>query len=111
MAIASRLRHDVVIRRWTAGTTTTGRGHKDPTYVDDAAIKGNIQRRSSREVSTGESGGVATSDAIGFLPIGTTVTQKDRLVESGSVYGIVGPARDAGGRGRHLELDLEVIVP
>lgn len=112
MAIAHRFRHAITISRWTLGATTDPRGRRNDSWVDDgSAIAGNVQRRASREVPTGEAGTVAISNAIGFLPIGTVVNDRDRLKVGASTYAIVGPPRDAGGRGRHLELDLRVVVP
>lgn len=111
MPIASRLRHAITVNRWTQGGTTDSRGRRDDSWIDDPdPIPGNIQRRSSREL-VDENGDAAISDAIGFLAIDAAVSSRDRLKEGSSTYLIVGPPRDAGGRGRHLELDLRLVVP
>lgn len=111
MAIAARFRHSITISRWTGGASTDARGHRNDGWVDDdAPTRGNIQRRSSRELAD-ENGNLEVSDAIGFLALTETVTGRDRLKLAGSTYAIVGGPRDAGGRGRHLELDLRVVVP
>lgn len=113
MAIAARLRHDVVIHRFTAGSEDEidGRGNRTDTWVPAAAIPGLVQRRASREIRGADPDGVGVSDAKAFLPIGTGVDGHDYLEAEGSVYEVIGPARDAGGRGRHLELDLLLVVP
>ena len=112
MAIASRFRHAITVSRWTQGASTNSSGHRDDRYVDDGSpIRGWIQPRESLEIETGEDDGVAISDAIGFLPITATVSARDRLKESGRTFAIVGPPRDGGGRGKHLELDLRQVLP
>jgi head-tail adaptor len=112
MPIASRFRHSITIHRWTAGVSTTPRGNRADTWVpDEDPIRGWIQPRTSREIETDEHTGVAISDALGFLPITATVTARDRLEESSRIFAIVGPPRDAAGRGKHLELDLRQVTP
>jgi hypothetical protein len=36
---------------------------------------------------------------------------RDRIIGDGLTYEVVGPPVDAGGRGRHLELELLLVVP
>lgn len=115
MPIASRFRHTLTISRWTDTGSKDSGGHAVSAYVDDEdTIKGNVQERAAREVTTGELEGVALSDAIGFLPIQdatTSLKAPDRLIKSGLFYQLVGLPRDAGGRGRHLEADLVRVTP
>jgi hypothetical protein len=115
MAIAARFRHELTIARFTDTGRTDAGGHKLRGYVaDEATVGGNLQERTSREVSTGELSGVALSDAIAFLPIvEATLSLKapDRLLRNGLTYELVGLPRDAGGRGRHLEADLRRVTP
>jgi hypothetical protein len=112
MAIASRLRHTIVISRWTEGATTSPRGHREDTWEDDdETVRGWIQPRTSRELTTDDVQGVAVSDALGFVEIGASFTARDYLIESGRIFQVVGPPRDAGGRGRHLETDLRQVFP
>jgi hypothetical protein len=111
MAIAARFRHSLLISRFTESGTANARGNQPKSYVDDAeSIRGNLQERAAREVPTGELAGVALSDAIAFLPIGTTISARDRLKKGALVYELLGLPRDAGGRGRHLEADLRRVT-
>lgn len=111
MPIASRFRHTITISRWTEGGSTSARGRRNDTWVDDTETTlGNIQGRSGREL-TDETGNIAVTDAIGFLAIDTVISARDRIKMGGSTYQVVGPPRDAGGRGRHLELDLRLVIP
>jgi hypothetical protein len=114
VSIAARFRHELVISRFGESGTPNARGNLAAGWVDDAAaLMGNLQERKAREVSTGELGGVALSDAIAFLPI-TAATSSlrapDRLLHAARVYELVGLPRDAGGRGRHLEADLRRVT-
>lgn len=113
MPIASRFRHDVVIHRHTAGEEedVDARGNRTDEWEPQDPIKGNVQRRSRREIRGTDPAGVAVAEAIAFLPIGTSIDEDDLLQAEGSLYEVIGPARDAGGRGRHLEVDLAVAVP
>ncbi len=43
--------------------------------------------------------------------IGTAIAKDDYVQVGDALYEVVGPARDAGGRGRHLELDLLLVAP
>lgn len=116
MAIESRLRHRVRISRRVAGATS-GWGKQAVTFTDDATdTPALVQERSlagSREISGPDLDQVALIDTQIFLPIGTVLTGRDRLTGvspasiAGRVYQIIGEPRDAGGRGRHLELDAE----
>lgn len=114
MSITARFRHTLTIARFGESGTANARGNRVAGWVDDAAtIKGNLQERAAKEVSTGELGGVALSDAIVFLPI-TTATSSlrapDRLKLGALVYQLIGLPRDAGGKGRHLEADLRRVT-
>lgn len=112
MAITSRFRHTIVIHRWTQGGATDSRGTRNDTWeVDEDTVLGWIQPRRSREIGTDEGAPLAISDHLGFLPATAVVSGRDILQESARLFAIVGPARDAGGRGRHLELDLRLVSP
>lgn len=115
MAIAQRFRHVLTLSRLTTTGAADGRGHRTSGYVDDeTSINGNVQERRSREVATGQTEGVAISDAIAFLPIAAATTSlrpADRLKRGAAIYQLVGLPRDAGGRGRHLEVDLRRVTP
>ena len=112
MAIASRFRQELVIHRLDPGSDEDARGNRADSWEADEAIPGNLQRRASREIAAGDLRGVGVSDAIAFLPISTEPPgPADYIVEGESVYEIVGPVRDAGARGRHLEADLLLVVP
>jgi hypothetical protein len=112
MGIASRFRHDIVVSRWTEGTTTDSRGHRDDAWVDDdEPIRGWIQPRASREVETDETAGTALSDAIAYVGPNEVITDRDYLKEGSRVFEVVGPPRDAGGRGKHFEIDLLQVIP
>jgi hypothetical protein len=114
VSIAARFRHQLVISRFGETGIANARGNRVAGYVDDTAtLMGNLQERSAREVSTGELGGVAISDAIAFLPITaatSTLRAPDRLKLGALVYELIGLPRDAGGRGRHLEADLRRVT-
>jgi hypothetical protein len=109
MAIASRFRHSLVIGPWTIGATTDGRGHRNDTFVAQTAILGNLQETESHEVVAPEFGGAAISNAKAWLPIGTVLTARDRITFGSKTYEVLGTPRDAGGRGRHLEVDLRTV--
>jgi hypothetical protein len=115
MALADRFRHDILVHRWTVGAATDSRGARNDTYEPDAGtIRGWIQPRSGLargEAAVLEGAPVAVSDALGFLPITAVVSDRDILEESGRLFDVVGPVRDAAGRGRHLELDLRQVFP
>ena len=115
MAIAARFRHELVVEVYTPGTTTDARGHTSTTatWVDGPAFHGLIQERKAREIPTGDLAGVAISDATAFVPIGTAVRSVDRIrrLDTGARYAILGEPRDAGARGRHLELDARRLTP
>ena len=115
MAIADRFRHDILVHRWTVGGATDSRGARNDTYVPTPpTIRGWIQPRSSLargEAAVLEGAPVAISDTIAFLPIDAVVNDRDMLEESARLFEVVGPVRDAGGRGRHLELDLRQVFP
>ena len=118
MAIAARLRHRVTISRWTPGAPDDV-GHKEPTYVDDPEpTPANLQEvslRGAREVTGPDLDQVAIVDAIVFLPITTAIDGRDRLKGvspawiAGKAWSIIGQPRDAGGRGRHIEIDAQRI--
>jgi hypothetical protein len=112
MAIESRFRQTLVIHRLTPGDTVDARGNREDTYEADEAIRGLVQRRSPSEIRGSDPAGVGISDAEGFLPIAITPPgPADYIQEGSSIYQMLGPARDAGARGRHLEADLYVVVP
>jgi hypothetical protein len=111
MSIASRLRHSLVVSRFTVGATADERGHRSQTWTDQPAVAGWLQEVSSHEVNAPEFGGVAISDAIVFLAIGTVLTARDRIVFGAASYEVLGTPRDAGGRGRHLEAALRRLTP
>lgn len=111
MAIAARLRHQVAVHRLVPGDETDARGDRLDSWEADDAIAGLVQRRSSRQQRGTELHGLGSVDGRAFLPIGTAVGPNDYLEHDGTLYEIAGPARDAGGRGRHLELDLHVVIP
>lgn len=117
MAIAGRLRHRVTISRWTQGSADRA-GHAAISYVDDATpTAANVQelslRGGAREVSGPDLDQVALADALVFLPITTTIDGRDRIVGvspaaiAGRTWSIIGLPRDAGGRGRHIEIDAQ----
>lgn len=118
MGIEGRLRHRVRIGRWTPGALDRA-GHAEPTFVDDEdATPANVQERSLRgstEVNGPDLDQVAVIDAIVFLPMSTSIDGRDRITGvspawiAGKVWAIIGQPRDAGGRGRHIELDAQRI--
>lgn len=115
MSIAMRFRHTLTLSRFGETGTANARGNRPTAYTDDAStLRGNVQERAARELPSGESAGVAVSDAIGFLPI-TAATSSlragDRIHANGFTYELLGLPRDAGGRGRHLEADLRRVTP
>lgn len=109
MAIAARFRHTLVLRRTVRSGTPDARGHLVVT-PEEATVAGNLQERQARDVGTGELAGLPVSDAIAFLPI-TIPFEPDEIECSGIRYEALGSTRDAGGRGRHRELDLRRIRP
>lgn len=114
MAIEQRFRHEVVIHRHVAGEPDEldSRGNRTgDEFEPQAPIRGNVQRRSPREIRGTDPAGVALADGIAFLPIDTAVDADDYVQAEGSMYEVIGPPRDAGGRGRHLEADLLLVVP
>ena len=113
MPIESRFRHAVVIHRWEAGDEdqVDARGNRTDEWEPDEAIAGNVQDRASREIRGTDPDGVGVTDAIAFLPVGTDVDGHDYIQANGSLYEVLGPARDAGGRGRHLEVALLKVAP
>lgn len=112
MPISSRFRHTITISRWTEGLETNASGHRVDSFVDDPdTVRGWIQPRASREIETDEHAGVAISDALAFVDIAAVITARDRLKEGTSTYQVVGPPRDAAGRGKHLEIDLRLVLP
>jgi hypothetical protein len=109
MPIASRFRHELTLRRTTPSGAADARGHQAPT-TEEAALRGNLQERRAREVPSGEIAGVAISDAIAFLPLAIPF-EPGEIELAGVRYEALGTSRDAGGRGRHRELDLRRIRP
>jgi hypothetical protein len=117
VSIAARLRHELVVEQYTEGADTP-RGHKAITYVDGETIQGLVQEQKSSSGSAAELTGpdfdeVVVAKANVFLPIDAPVTERDRLriVATGARYELIGPLRDAGGRGRHLEVEARRIKP
>ncbi len=107
-----------MIERYTLGAATP-RGHQAVSYVDDpTTIRGLVQEQKSRSGGTNEITGPDLYEAVIvkaaiFLPINATVTEHDRLrrADTGARYELVGPLRDAGGRGRHLEVEARRVKP
>lgn len=111
MPIADRFRHELVIHRHTPGNDTDGRGDRIDSWEPQAAIPGLITPwRPSREFRTGEPASVGFVDSLGFVAIGTVIGIDDYIQKGSELYHVVGPAQDAGGRGRHLEVDLVQVV-
>lgn len=114
MSIAARFRHTFVIEKFTEGATTQ-RGHKVVSYPDQGTIKGLAQERKggSSEVTAPDQGERVIAIADIFLPLDAAVTARDRLRRSdtGVRYELVGPLRDAGGRGRHLQVEARRVTP
>lgn len=119
MAITDRFRHRLVIHRLQPGGDTDGRGNRVDTWEPSDPVPGLVMPwKPSREFRGIEPEGVGVVDSIGFLTIGTVVGPADYIVpvadevfEGDEVFEVIGPAQNAGGRGRHLELDLHEVTP
>lgn len=112
MPIASRFRQSLVIQRYAAGSPDA-RGDVAATFTPQAPIRGWIQPspKPPTELRALEPAGASTDRAIAFLPFGTTIGPADRIALGDELYEVVGPAADAGGRGKHLEVDLLRVLP
>lgn len=108
MGITARFRHSLVIGRWTASAVDSA-GHKVVSFVAQPAIMGNLQETDGHEVVAPEFGDAVISNAIAFLPIGAVLYARDRITFGPAVYEVLGAPRDAGGRGRHLEVNLRTV--
>ena len=104
MPIAARFRHTLVLRRSVVSGAADGRGHQART-TEEATLAGNLQERRARDVAQGELAGLPISDAIAFLPMAIPF-EPDEIELEGVRYEALGSSRNAGGRGRHRELDL-----
>lgn len=109
MAIAARFRDTLILRRSVRSGPRDARGHQVAT-IEEATLAGNLQERAARDVRTGELAGLAVSDAIAFLPVSIPF-EPDEIETGGIRYETLGSSRNAGGRGRHRELDLRRIRP
>jgi head-tail adaptor len=114
MPIAARLRHRLAILRLTPGVEDE-RGVPAQTWTVLATVRGWVQPRVGKRDSVTEGGdhtqgGPVTSDHTVFL-LPTDVRAADVVrfdPDDGRRYEITG-LRDAGGRGRHLELDARLV--
>ena len=108
MALADRFRHTLTVERATAGAVSA-RGHAAQTWTTHLILAGLVQERSGREVE-GPNHEAVISNALIFVPSGTDVTERDRIVANGYTYDLL-VVRDPGGRGRHLEIDARRVMP
>jgi len=116
MAIADRFRHELIIHRLVPGSTANARGDRVDTWQPQDPIKGLIQPgvRGAHEVRGTEPANVGFDDSWGFVAIGTAIGGADyvqNVTDGDKLYEVIGPASDAAGRGRHLELQLLLVVP
>lgn len=113
MPIEARFRHELVIHRLVPGADTTARGNRVDTWEPQDPIAGLIQPglRGAHELRGTEPDQLGFDDALGYVSIGTVVAGADYIQKGESLFEVIGPASDAGGRGRHLELQLLLVVP
>jgi head-tail adaptor len=110
VSFASRLIHNLVIERSTAGAEDLDTGHPTYSYATLSAVSGLVQPKSVREVAQLHQAGAVVSDhTIYLLP--TAVSEGDRIrfdPDDGRRYEIRG-VRDAAGIGHHLEIDARMV--
>jgi len=114
MGIEARFNHELVVHRLVPGTTANGRGDRIDTYEPGDPFMGNVQQAvrgaPAAEIRGREPAKVGVASAIGFLPIDTAITGADYLQHGDRLYEVIGPPSDAGGRGKHLEAELLLVV-
>ncbi len=103
-----RLHHTVTIQRATPGAVDE---YNNPsvTYAPIATVQALIQPKSGTELAALHEGGpVRGRYRIFMYP--TDVTEGDHLISDNEIYELTFVA-DAGGAGRHIELDAERVWP
>jgi hypothetical protein len=108
MAISSRYRHMLVIRRNTATGATDGYGQPVMSASTVTTVPGLVQPRRAREVESASQGGAVVGDHVGYLDPLAGLTTHDWVEVDGIRYDILA-IYDAGGVGHHLELGLRRI--
>ena len=95
----------------TYSETAAGpRGVPTPTWTPQAAIRGRLQQTGSTEVTEGQQ--TTVTDWVLFLPGGTQVKSKDRVVVDSQKYEVVGaPNRVYGATAEHhVEVRLRAVL-
>lgn len=106
MSIDSRMNAVASILAFHAGSAGWGEG---PGYIQGAVVRCRIQTSSGSEYKDGKVRMESTHRI--FLPAGTSVTMKDRIMVGNKTYEIIGPVNDAGGgMSHHLEIDLKELT-
>ena len=108
MAISSRYRHTLVVKRLTAGATTDAYGQPVTSESTVTSVPGLVQPRSAREVAAASQAGASIGNHVAYLDPLPGLLTGDWLEVDGLRYDILSIA-DAGGVGHHLELGLRLV--
>lgn len=112
MSYRSLLRHRVTVSRTelTGDTDTTDWGQEPVASVAVASdVPALVQVRTSRERRETPQG-ETIAQAVVYLLAGTDVTDGDRIIHEGTTWEVEAVV-DAGGQGRHLELQCVAVTP
>lgn len=110
MSVAALLPATVLVLRAADGLTDPY-GSPLAGYLPSVRVRARLEQVSAEEVTTGAD--VQTADWRAFLPAGTTISGRDRLVYDGVTYEVTGPPRRVVGRRRetYVQVRLRVIQP
>lgn len=108
MSFDSLLRHELVIKRLGPGAVNDW-NQPTRTPATFATVRGLVQPKSAQELSqANEAGPVVSTHTIFARPI-AGLKESDRIEVGGDVYQI-DAINDAGGQGRHVEIDAHKVA-
>lgn len=112
MSLATLLVHDVTILRAGSTTDRYGDAVKDWATATSTASKAWVAQQSRTENVEGRE--ALISEWVAFLPAGTDVAGRDRLVWGDLTFEVVGrpntaPSPRLGGASHHVEVTLTVV--
>lgn len=108
MSFDQLLRHTVIINRASAGATDDY-NQPSQTYAQLAVVPALIQPKSGAELALLNEGGPVRGRYRIFMNP-TDVKEGDQIIRDAEVYELMFIA-DAGGAGRHLEIDADRVWP
>jgi len=108
MAIQSRYRHTLVVKRNAATGALDDYGQPVTSPVTFATVPGLVQPRRAREVALASQAGVVLGEHAGYCDLLPGLTTADWLEVGGIRFDILA-VYDAGGVSHHLELGLRQV--